>query len=78
MVLFLIGLGLGDEKDVTVNGLEAIKKSKRVFLEVHVQAGLVHACAHTHAQYAHSTRTQAHKPSHEPSHAGPNGVLKSP
>jgi diphthine synthase len=34
MVLYMIGLGLGDEKDVTVKGLEAIKRSKRVFLEV--------------------------------------------
>lgn len=33
MVLFMIGLGLGDEKDVTVKGLEAIKSCKRVFLE---------------------------------------------
>ncbi len=31
--LYMIGLGLGDEKDVTVKGLEIIKKSKRVFLE---------------------------------------------
>lgn len=33
MVLFMIGLGLGDEKDITVKGLEAIKKCKHVFLE---------------------------------------------
>lgn len=33
MVLFMIGLGLGDEKDVTVKGLEAIKGCKHVFLE---------------------------------------------
>jgi diphthine synthase len=33
MVLYMIGLGLGDEKDITVKGLEAIKKCKRVFLE---------------------------------------------
>jgi diphthamide biosynthesis methyltransferase len=26
MVLYLVGLGLGDEKDVTVRGLEAIKQ----------------------------------------------------
>jgi diphthine synthase len=33
MVLYLIGLGLGDEKDITLNGLEAIKRSAFVFLE---------------------------------------------
>jgi diphthine synthase len=33
MTLHLIGLGLGDEKDITINGLEAVKKSQHVFLE---------------------------------------------
>jgi diphthine synthase len=33
MVLYVIGLGLGDEKDVTIRGLEAIKSSDKVFLE---------------------------------------------
>ena len=33
MVLYLIGLGLGDEKDVTVKGLEAIHQCKRLYLE---------------------------------------------
>ncbi|CAI5709729.1 unnamed protein product [Peronospora destructor] len=33
MVLFVVGLGLGDEQDVTLRGLNAIKKSKKVFLE---------------------------------------------
>jgi diphthamide biosynthesis methyltransferase len=32
-MLFMIGLGLGDEKDITLKGLEAIKSSDRVFLE---------------------------------------------
>lgn len=35
MVLYIVGLGLGDEKDVTVRGLEAIKKSSKVFLEAY-------------------------------------------
>ncbi|SCV68011.1 BQ2448_132 [Microbotryum intermedium] len=34
-MLYLIGLGLSDEKDVTVRGLEAIKKSERVYLEAY-------------------------------------------
>ncbi len=33
MVLYFIGLGLGDEKDITVKGLEAVKNSEKVFLE---------------------------------------------
>lgn len=32
-MFFLIGLGLGDPKDVTVKGLEIIKKCSRVYLE---------------------------------------------
>mmetsp|Transcript_21433 Transcript_21433/g.29837 ORF Transcript_21433/g.29837 Transcript_21433/m.29837 type:complete len:292 (-) Transcript_21433:162-1037(-) len=35
MVLYIIGLGLGDEKDITVRGLEAVKKSDKVFLEAY-------------------------------------------
>jgi len=34
-MLYLIGLGLGDEKDVTLKGLEAIKSADRVFLEAY-------------------------------------------
>ena len=33
MTLYLIGLGLNDEKDITIKGLEAIKKCKYVYLE---------------------------------------------
>lgn len=32
-MLFLIGLGLGDAKDITVNGLEIVKRVGRVYLE---------------------------------------------
>ena len=34
-MLYLIGIGLNDEKDITVKGLEAIKKSDEVFLEIY-------------------------------------------
>ncbi|KJE93594.1 diphthine synthase [Capsaspora owczarzaki ATCC 30864] len=34
-MLYFIGLGLGDEKDITVRGLEAVRKCKRVFLEMY-------------------------------------------
>ena len=33
MVLYFIGLGLGDETDITVKGLEAIKKCSKIYLE---------------------------------------------
>jgi diphthine synthase len=33
MVLYMIGLGLYDEKDITVRGLEAVKKASKVYLE---------------------------------------------
>ena len=35
MVLYMIGLGLSDEKDITVKGLEAVKKSQKVYLEMY-------------------------------------------
>ena len=34
-MLYLIGLGLGNETDITVRGLNAVKKCKRVFLEMY-------------------------------------------
>jgi diphthine synthase len=35
MVLYIIGLGLGDEKDITVRGLEAVKSCDKIFLEAY-------------------------------------------
>tara|TARA_Y100000310_G_scaffold331424_1_gene404967 strand:- start:5033 stop:5761 length:729 start_codon:yes stop_codon:yes gene_type:complete len=32
-MLYLIGIGLGDEKDITIKGLEAVKNCSKVFLE---------------------------------------------
>ena len=32
-MLYLIGLGLGDHEDITIKGLNAIKKCKRIYLE---------------------------------------------
>lgn len=34
-MLYLIGLGLGDEKDITVKGLEIVKRADKVFLEMY-------------------------------------------
>lgn len=33
MVLYIVGLGLGDEKDISVRGLETVKSCSAVFLE---------------------------------------------
>src|SRR3989338_10758312 len=33
MALYFVGLGLGNEKDITLNGLEAVKKGDVVYLE---------------------------------------------
>ena len=34
-MLYLVGLGLGDAKDITVKGLEIVKKADYVFLEAY-------------------------------------------
>ncbi len=31
--LYLIGLGLADHKDISIKGLEIVKKSKKIYLE---------------------------------------------
>lgn len=40
-MLYLIGLGLTDEADVSVKGLELIKKADRVYLEAYTSILLV-------------------------------------
>ncbi|KAJ3308646.1 diphthine synthase [Boothiomyces sp. JEL0838] len=40
-MLFIIGLGLADEKDVTVKGLEAIKSCSRIYLEAYTSILLI-------------------------------------
>lgn len=32
-MLYLVGLGLGDCKDITVKGLEAVRSSSKIYLE---------------------------------------------
>lgn len=34
-MLYLVGLGLGDAKDITVRGLEIVKKADIVYLEAY-------------------------------------------
>ncbi|KAK2046394.1 diphthine synthase [Colletotrichum somersetense] len=40
-MLYLIGLGLSDETDITVKGLEVVKKAARVYLEAYTSILLV-------------------------------------
>lgn len=40
-MLYLIGLGLADEKDITVKGLELVQKAERVYLEAYTSILLV-------------------------------------
>lgn len=40
-MLYLIGLGLASERDVTVEGLEIIKRCERVYLEEYTSILLV-------------------------------------
>ncbi|KAH8115168.1 Diphthine synthase [Phellopilus nigrolimitatus] len=40
-MFYVIGLGLCDEKDITVRGLEAVKKSSRVYLEAYTSILMV-------------------------------------
>ncbi|KAF9243208.1 diphthine synthase isoform b [Melanogaster broomeanus] len=40
-MLYVIGLGLCDEKDITVRGLEAVKSSARVYLEAYTSILMV-------------------------------------
>lgn len=42
-MLQLVGLGLADETDITVKGLELIKKAERVYLEAYTSILLVDA-----------------------------------
>lgn len=40
-MLYLVGLGLADEKDITVKGLEIVRKATRVYLEAYTAILLV-------------------------------------
>ena len=40
-MLYLIGLGLGDERDITLRGLESVKRCSKVYLEAYTSILLV-------------------------------------
>lgn len=41
MALYFIGLGLGDERDITLNGLDAIKRCSSVYLESYTNVSVL-------------------------------------
>ena len=40
-MLYLVGLGLADETDITVKGLQIVKQASRVYLEAYTSVLLV-------------------------------------
>lgn len=52
-MLYLVGLGLADEKDITVRGLEIVKKAERVYLEAYTAVLLVEKEALVSAKRIH-------------------------
>jgi diphthine methyl ester synthase len=40
-MLYLVGLGLADETDITVKGLDVVRKAERVYLEAYTSILLV-------------------------------------
>lgn len=40
-MLYLVGLGLADESDITVKGLEVVRRADRVYLEAYTSVLLV-------------------------------------
>lgn len=62
-MFYIIGLGLGDPKDVTVKGLEIIKKCERVYLESYTsiltcgKAALVNITFHFSSSYIEWTHS---------------------
>jgi diphthine synthase len=40
-MLYVIGLGLSDERDITVKGLDAVKSCERVYLEAYTSILMV-------------------------------------
>jgi len=51
-MLYLIGLGLADEKDISVRGLEIVKRASRVYLEAYTAILLVDKEALVRALYS--------------------------
>lgn len=59
-MLYLVGLGLGDVKDITVRGLEIVKKADRIYLEAYTslltvdKGDLVSVCRGVRTTWEHA------------------------
>lgn len=63
-MLYLVGLGLSDETDITVKGLEVVKKASRVYLEAYTSILLVDQEKLVRAR---AIQREQDPPSHRPS-----------
>lgn len=54
-MLYLVGLGLADETDITVKGLEVVKRASRVYLEAYTSILLVDQSILVRASHQAST-----------------------
>lgn len=52
-MLYLIGLGLGDETDITVKGLAIVRSASRVYLEAYTSILLVSKAVLVRAPCSH-------------------------
>lgn len=86
-MLYLIGLGLADEKDITVKGLEIVKNAARVYLEAYTAILLVdkeklvqHPTCPFHAQAIspEAYRSKSRKPSMAAPSPSPTAKWSSP
>jgi diphthine methyl ester synthase len=57
-MLYLVGLGLADETDITVKGLEVVKRSERVYLEAYTS--ILHVGKEKLVGSPHATASQAY------------------
>ena len=57
-MLYLVGLGLADETDITVKGLEVVKRAERVYLEAYTS--ILHVGKEKLVRSHHATASQAY------------------
>lgn len=59
-MLYLVGLGLADETDITVKGLEVVKRAERVYLEAYTSILHVGKEKLVCANFLHSSTPSSH------------------
>lgn len=68
-MLYVIGLGLSDERDITVKGLDAVRSCERIYLEAYTSILMVEkeklvclSCSHFIRYHFSATATTPHSP----------------